>query len=95
MADESFLINYLISKILDEDEVENEIKTEELSKKVVNNMLENLLSFNNIPLEELQKLIGEQYEIVKYKEVVSDKYIENLFKTSISKYIGTIEKIKI
>ena len=95
MADESFLINYLISKILDEDEVENETKTEELSKKVVNNMLENLLSFNNIPLEELQKLIGEQYEIVKYKEVVSDKYIENLFKTRISKYIETIEKIKI
>ncbi len=95
MTDESFLINYLISKTLDEEEVENEIKTEELSKKVVDNMLENLLSFNNIPLEELQKLIGEQYEIVKYKEVVSDKYIENLFKTSISKYIETIEKIKI
>lgn len=95
MADESFLINYLISKTLDEEETENEIKKEELSKKVVNNMLENLLSFNNIPLEELQKLIKEQYEIVRYKEVVSDKYIENLFKASISKYLENIDKIKI
>ena len=58
-------------------------------------MLENLLSFNNIPLEELQKLIGEQYEIVKYKEVVSDKYIENLFKEKISKYLEMVEEIKI
>ena len=43
----------------------------------------------------LQKLIKEQYEIVRYKEVVSDKYIENLFKASISKYLENIDKIKI
>lgn len=95
MVDESFLLNYLISKTLDEEEKEEVIEKEELSKKVVNNMLENLLSFNNIPLEELQKLIGEQYEIVKYKEVVSDKYIENLFKEKISKYLEMVEEIKI
>lgn len=95
MADESFLINYLISKTLDEDDTSEVIEKEELSKKVVNNMLENLLSFNNIPLEELQKLIGEQYEVVKYKEVVSDKYVENLFKSSISKYLEMVDKIKI
>lgn len=95
MTDESFLINYLISKTLDEEEAEEVIEKEELSKKVVNNMLENLLSFNNIPLEELQKLIGEQYEVVKYKEVVSDKYIENLFKENMSKYLEKVDKIKI
>ena len=95
MADETFLINYLISKTLDEDESQDVIEKEELSKKVVNNMLENLLSFNNIPLEELQNLIKDQYEVVKYKEVVSDKYIENLFKSNISKYLESIDKIKI
>lgn len=95
MVDESFLLNYLITKTLDDEEKEQVVEKEELSKKVVGNMLENLLSFNNIPLEELQKLVGEQYEIVKYKEVVSDKYIENLFKEKISKYLDIIDEIKI
>ena len=95
MIDESFYLNYLVIKSIDESDSTSEVEKEELSKKVVNNMLENLLSFNNISLEELQSLIGNQYEVVKYKEVVSDKYIENLFKERISKYIDMVQKISL
>ena len=64
--------------------------------KLVNNMVKKIMDVNkNIPLEELQKLVGEQYTIVKYKNVVSDKKIQEIFKDKIDRYLDKKEKLKI
>ena len=35
----------------------------------------------NMSLEEIQKLVGEQYAIVKYKNVINDEKIRTLYYT--------------
>lgn len=91
--DETFLLNYLTASTLTNSEPE--VDKSELSKKLVENMVEKVIDLNDIPLEELQKLVGEKYQIVKYRNVVSDKKIQELFKNSLDKYINKIDELKI
>lgn len=91
--DETFLLDYLTASSLTDSE--NGVNKEKLSEKLVENMVEKVIDLNNIPLEELQKMVGEKYQIVKYRNVVSDKKIQELFKVCLDKYINKIEEIKI
>ena len=91
--DETFLLNYLTAKSLDGEEV---VDREELSEKLVSNMIEKIMDVNkDIDLEELQKLVSSQYTIVKYRNVVSDKKIQEIFKGKIDKYLDRVDNLRI
>lgn len=92
--DETFMLDYLTVSLLNgEDE---EIDKGALSEKLVSNMVNKIMDVNsNIPLEDLQKMVMDQYKIVKYRDVVSDKKIQQLFKKKINKYIKRVDKLRI
>lgn len=92
--DETFLLSYLTASSLNQDD--NTIDKEELSEKLVSNMVEKLIDINNdIELEKLQEIVKKQYTTVKYKNVVSDKKIEEIFKNKMDKYLNKINELRI
>lgn len=91
--DETFLLNYLTAKFLDGEEV---VDRDELNEKLVSNMVEKLMDVNkDMNLEELQKLVSSQYTVVKYRNVVSDKKIREIFKGKIDKYLDRVDNLRI
>ena len=46
-----------------------------------------------MPLEDLKDIVEKQYTVVKYKQVVSDKKIAELFRDKMDAYFKKIEKI--
>ena len=93
--DETFLFNYLTSLKLN-GEGENPVPKEEISEKMVSNMVSNMMNLNqNMSLEELQKLVGEQYQIIKYRNVINDKKIQEAFKDKMDKYLSKLNDYKI
>lgn len=91
---DTFFLNYLVSKAID-GEVSEEGKRD-ISSMAVDNMVDRVTSLNSdISLDELQELVKERFQIIKYKNVVSDKHIQKLFKDSMNRYIRRVSKLKI
>lgn len=99
LADETFLMNYLILKTLDkkeesEDDDEEKIPKKEekqLKEKITNNMLEKLIELNQeLTEEELRKLLSSQFEVVKYKNLATLQEIQKIYKKHIDKYLEKI-----
>ena len=93
--DETFLLNYLIMNKLNNEELSIEEK-EEVTSKITYNMVEELMKLNeNISEEELKRLVSMQYGKIKYKQVVSNRKIIDIYTRYIKKYLNKIEKIEI
>ena len=101
--DETFLLQYLAMKTIDEDKVENEITYEELKEKMVEQMLEKIVDMENndetenvngtnSAEQQLLQMIAEKYEVIKYKKIEIIKEIQQIFKKQIEKYEEQIEK---
>ena len=59
-------------------------------------MIEELMKLNeNISEEELKRLVSMQYGKIKYKQVVSNRKIIDIYTTYIKKYLNKIKKIEI
>lgn len=96
MMDESFMLDYLVLDSLNKTEEDIEERKEEISSKVVENMVEKVLTIDDtIDLNKLKELVGEHYSIIKYKTVVNEKQIEKIYKTHFSKYLNQINEMKI
>lgn len=92
MLDESFLLDYLVLNSLDKDSKKEE-KTE-VQEKLVDNMIEKVMTLNpSVSEEELKNIISKQYQVVKYKIVVNEKQIEKIFRKYIDKYFDKINSI--
>ena len=93
MIDESFLLDYLV---LDSVDKEKQEEKEELSEKIVSNMIEKVITLDsNIDQEKLKQIIDKQYSIIKYKTVVNEKQIEETFKNAMNKYLDRVKEIEI
>ena len=58
-------------------------------------MINQVISVNDkITEEQLKDIIGKQFTIIKYKNVVSDKNIRKIFKDNITKYFDKITRLK-
>ena len=101
--DETFLLQYLAMKTIDEDKVENEITYEELKEKMVEQMIEKIVDMENndetenvngtnSAEQQLLQMIAEKYEVIKYKKIEIIKEIQQIFKKQIEKYEEQIEK---
>lgn len=95
MLDESFLLDYLVLESV--DKLNNDKKSkEEISEKLVGNMIEKVMNVNgNIDIDKLKDIVEKQYSIIKYKTVVNEKQIEKIFRNNIDKYLDKLDKIKI
>lgn len=94
-VDETFLLNYLVMNSLNKENLDDNLK-KGISEKIVNNMVEQIVSLDSgISLEELKNIVGKQYEVVKYKHVTSDRVIYKIFSKHIDKYLSYINKIRI
>ena len=92
--DEVFLVSYLVLSAIENDEPE-EVK-EEISEQLAGSMVQKMVDLNNnLTEEQLKKIILEQYSKIKYKNVASEKEIQEKFRTSIDKYLDKIKNITI
>ncbi len=93
MMNDSFMLNYLIMKSLDEKP--NEEKQEDLQGKVASNTVNQLLSISdNLSLEQVMKLIGDEYVKVKYQKVVDTSMIAKKYKEAIEVYMARDHDLK-
>ena len=94
LMDQSFLLNALI--LLNKDvriPVEEKKKT---TKQIAHNLVDQLLHFDDsLSLEELKKIVGEQFAKVKYKKVVDTSEIERTYKEAISEYVDKTDDLRV
>lgn len=94
LVDETFFLNYLIMDSINSTFLDNK-NVSELQDKIVNNMINQVIKVNDkITEEQLKDIIGKQFTIVKYKNVVSDRNIRKIFKDNIAKYFERITRLK-
>ena len=94
MMDESFALNYLIMETLNKDGITKEEK-EDVKEKVISNMVNNLLSLDDISLDEILQKVGAEYTKVKVKNKASMEEIEKIYKDAINKYTSKIDELKV
>lgn len=93
LFDETFMLQYLILKTLDQDEVETEGTRQEIKETILEQMVNNLVDMDtDMTQEELNSLIANKYEVIKYKKMEAIKEIQKIFKDHIEKYLNKIEK---
>lgn len=91
--DETFLLQYLAMKTLDEDQKENETTQQELQETMVDQMLETMVDMGTeLTEQDLTKMIAQRYEVIKYKKMEIIKEIQNIFKKQIEDYEEQVEK---
>ena len=68
--DETFLLQYMAMKTLDEDQKENETTKQEIQETLVDQMLETMVDMGTeISEKELSQMFAQRYEVIKYKNM--------------------------
>lgn len=92
MMDEAFMLQYLIMKTLDDDGKEKPDTKKEVKALVVEQMLDKIMDFDeDITEEQLQQLVAEKYEVIRYKKMAVLQDIQKIFKKHIEKYEERVE----
>ena len=95
-TDENFILNYLVLNLYsDGKERQTSEKKKEVSKKIINSMLQKLLELDAIDKKEILDLIDKYYTVVKYKNVVNDKEIHEKFKKVIKNYTDKFDSMSL
>ena len=88
------MLDYLVLDNIGKEEAK--IDKKEITEKIVNNMIEKVITMDSsIDDKKIKELIDKQYSIVKYKTVVNEKQIEELYKKYMDKYLDDIKSIEI
>ena len=92
MMDEAFLLQYLVMKTLDEDETEKQDTQKQVKAIVIEQMLDKMLDLDEeITEEQLQQMVAERYEVIKYKKMAVLQDIQKIFKKNIEQYEEMVE----
>ena len=92
MMDETFLLQYLVMKTLDEDEMEKQDTQKQVKALVIEQMLDKMLDLDEeITEEQLKQLVAEKYEVIKYKKMAVLQDIQKIFKKYINQYEEMVE----
>ena len=93
LIDETFLIQYLTLKTLDDDKLENEPTHKELQNIVLDQLINKMLDMNmELTDKQLENLIAEKYQKIKYKKLAVIQEINKIFKKHFEKYLQNIEE---
>ena len=91
--DESFLLDYLVSQTILKGN-RKKLDKEELSERLIGNVVEKIIDINEgISEEQLSNLVAKQFTIIKYRNVVTDKKIQKLYREAIDKYLKKISSL--
>ena len=94
MMDESFILNYKIMETLKENKDSKEVK--EVENKVINNAINQLMSLKDeLSLDDIVKLIGDEYVKVKTKKVLDTSEISKAYKEAVSDYMEKEHELKV
>ena len=94
MMDESFILNYKIMETLKENKDSKEVK--EVESKVINNAINQLMSLKDeLSLDDIVKLIGDEYVKVKTKKVLDTSEISKAYKEAVSDYMEKEHELKV
>ena len=92
MMDETFLLQYLAMKTLDEDNMEKQDTKKEIKGIIVEQMLDKMLDVDeDITEEQLRQMVAEKYEVIKYKKMAVLQDIQKIFKKYIDQYEDMVE----
>ena len=92
LTNETFLLNCMTINTLDEDASEKTEKSEKVKEQLTENMILNIIQLNpTLKQEELQKMIGEKYAVIKYRASTNMAELQKIFKKHINKYLEKIE----
>lgn len=95
-VDETFLLNYLVMNTLNKDNNIAEEERQELSEKIIGNMVEKVMDLNSsLTEEQLKNIVAKQYQVIKYKQVTSTKRLIEIFDNKIDKYLKSVNNLKI
>lgn len=93
LTNETFMLNCMALNTLDEDENTKIEKSEKIKEQLTENMIVNLIQLNpTMKQEELQKMIGEKFAIIKYRASTNMAELEKIFKRHINKFIEKVEE---
>lgn len=92
--DESFLLDYLVSQTLTNYN-NKKVDKNKLSERLIGNVVEKIIDINaGISEEQLSNLVARQYTIIKYRNVVTSKKIQKLYRDAIDKYLKKVANLK-
>ena len=96
MLDETFLLNYLVvNSVSNKENKEENVIDKETIANVTNGLINKIVELNaNMPIEKLQKEIGERIAITKMKYEASLSELQRIYNNSIDKFIESIESFK-
>ena len=73
-----------------------EEERQELSEKIIGNMVEKVMDLNSsLTEEQLKNIVAKQYQVIKYKQVTSTKRLIEIFDNKIDKYLKSVNNLKI
>ena len=79
-------------KTLDEDETEKQDTQKQVKAMVIEQMLDKMLDLDEeITEEQLQQMVAEKYEVIKYKKMAVLQDIQKIFKKNIELYEEKVE----
>ena len=91
LVDETFLLDYLISRTLTENEMDFE-ENKKVKNQITTGLIQRIISLNpDMPPEEFKQMIGDKYEVIKKKNVVTTNEIQDIFKENIDKYLDKLK----
>jgi len=91
--DESFLLDYLVSQTIVNGNTKK-LDKQELSEKLIGNVVEKIIDINEgISEEQLSNLVARQFTVIKYRNVVTDRKIQKLYREAIDKYLKKISNL--
>ncbi len=95
LMDETFMLNYLVANSLEKDDTPEE-KKKKINDVLINNLVQKLvLSNDKISMEELNKIISDQYKVVKNQSLADEKEIKKIFILAIKEYLASISNLKL
>jgi len=90
MFDDTFLLNYLLVSSIDKTDLNIKASKEEI-ERITDRMITKIVELNSeLPMNDLQQLIGEKIAVIRNKKEASISEVENKFN---SKLQGVIDKI--
>lgn len=89
LVDETFFLDYLISRTL----IDDDLKTrEKIKNKLTTTLIQRIISINpNMPLEDFKKMVGDKYEVIKNNNQASANEIQAIFRKQIDQYLENLK----
>lgn len=93
MFDDTFLLNYLVVNSVSVDGTITKEQKEKVTEELTNKMINKIVEINSdLPIQELQTIIGDKIAIAKIKKEASLSEIQAIFSECIDNFINKIDK---